>query len=665
MANQILIKNTLLEMRNLSTSEIEGLQGTAPVYTGVKLLGYYKKGDTPAPIIYYVAETDPGSDNGGSVVEVGGIKLLHDFGKRIDIRYFGAVGNNLNDDTNSIKNAALYCAGIPYKPELYFPGGFIFVAKDTLYIDSGIDIVMESTISYKGPKDRPALIVGSEDSKIFFAKLKINITATSNRSDWTNEDYKGIILRNCSSCDIHIVQASFFTTNVECIGVKTGFVYNEIKLGDISNGKIALVLNSNDKGWCNENNWYGGKISVASAVNPDKSRYGIVIKSNDKYRQNNNVFYKTSIELNKNYLTSSALEAVCVVIENGRHNEWISMRDELNSKTVRTLNDSFCNRVQAGFSEPFARYDNRVEDLGNYPSTIFTTNIQAANQELGWPLLNLSSLRSYFTQYSGEKVSAKAPLRLQNSTSSNPTAAIDNITLTEKYVEIAYGAGVGVRLDTSIRKRFNVALGYTDTNHIGRLYLVCRDADMMIIPNPKPLVKISGRYEIYESTQFGGHTVALGTGALVDRDPGNIMQFFAVDDSVKYVDLFISSYQAPAQIKSFQIFSLDGQSSVLPYKEFDSKLSEIMPIGVTYNGDFVLSSTGQQLGWKLSGGVWKEIGGNATASSKGFVNQSAAITNSLQPDAVDLNSAIALVNELKEKLNAKFEADRASGQQVY
>lgn len=594
MANQILIKNTMADMRALSAVEITALENG--MYEGVELLGYYKKGDTPAPVNYYIAEVDLGADNGGSIVAVGGIKLLHNFGKRIDIRYFGAVGNNLHDDTNSIKNAALYCAGIPYKPELYFPGGFVFVAKDTLHIDSGIDIVMESSVSYKGPKDRPALIVGGEDSKIFFAKLKLNVTATSNRSDWTNDDYKGIILRNCNTCDIHIVQASFFTTNVECIGIKTGFVYNEVRLGDISNGKNALVLNSNDKGWCNENNWYGGKISVASAVNPDKSRYGIIVRSNDKYRQNNNVFYKTSVELNRESLTSSTLEAICIVIENGRHNEWISMRDELNSKTVRTLNDSFCNRVQAGFSEPFGRYDNRVEDMGCFPSTIFTTNIQAANQELGWPLLNISSLRSCFTQYSSDKVSAKAPLRLQNSTSSNPTTAIGNVILKEKYVEVASGAGVGVRIDTTIRKRFNVALGYTDTTHIGRLYLVCRDADTVIIPNPKPLVKISGRYEIYESTQFGGHAIALGTGSLPERDPGNIMQFFAVDRSVKYVDLFISYYQAPAQIKSFQIFSLDGQSTVVPYKDFDSKLSEITPVEVTYNGDFVLSSTGQQLG---------------------------------------------------------------------
>lgn len=51
------------EMRDLSSEEIAGLQGTTPVYSGVKLLGYYKKGDTPAPVIYYFPQNYPGPDD--------------------------------------------------------------------------------------------------------------------------------------------------------------------------------------------------------------------------------------------------------------------------------------------------------------------------------------------------------------------------------------------------------------------------------------------------------------------------------------------------------------------------------------------------------------------------------------------------------------------------
>ncbi|ULT25766.1 hypothetical protein KUH03_01850 [Sphingobacterium sp. E70] len=57
MANQFLVKETMAAMRGLSAAEITALQNGT--YDGVQLLGYYEKGDTPAPIIYYLAPTTP------------------------------------------------------------------------------------------------------------------------------------------------------------------------------------------------------------------------------------------------------------------------------------------------------------------------------------------------------------------------------------------------------------------------------------------------------------------------------------------------------------------------------------------------------------------------------------------------------------------------------
>ncbi|WP_157097914.1 hypothetical protein [Niabella ginsenosidivorans] len=46
--NSLLIKNTMQELRTLSASEINNLKNN--VYTGILLLGYYQKGDTPLAI---------------------------------------------------------------------------------------------------------------------------------------------------------------------------------------------------------------------------------------------------------------------------------------------------------------------------------------------------------------------------------------------------------------------------------------------------------------------------------------------------------------------------------------------------------------------------------------------------------------------------------------
>lgn len=107
MANQFLIKNRMADMRALSASEITALQNGT--YDGVELLGYYQKGDTATPIIYYLAPAspDPGSDNGGSVIEVGSVKLEHRFNGTTDIIYFGAavaLSNNYEAIQNCFAN---------------------------------------------------------------------------------------------------------------------------------------------------------------------------------------------------------------------------------------------------------------------------------------------------------------------------------------------------------------------------------------------------------------------------------------------------------------------------------------------------------------------------------------------------------------------------------
>lgn len=99
MANQFLIKNKMADMRGLSASEILSLQGTTPTYAGVELLGYYEKGDTPAPIIYYPSTTaDP--DNGGGIIKIGDLSLTHKFSE-VDVRYYGVSGTG--DETDRLQ----------------------------------------------------------------------------------------------------------------------------------------------------------------------------------------------------------------------------------------------------------------------------------------------------------------------------------------------------------------------------------------------------------------------------------------------------------------------------------------------------------------------------------------------------------------------------------
>lgn len=129
MSFQCIVKNTMAEMRNLSTAEIADLQNG--IYKGVCLLGYYEKRDTPSPIIYHVSATS-GTDDGGSIIETGGIKLEHNFAHDLDARYFGVKGNGTYNDTPFVLSYFNYVN----VNNLFWviPGGFKVVVKQPFEI---------------------------------------------------------------------------------------------------------------------------------------------------------------------------------------------------------------------------------------------------------------------------------------------------------------------------------------------------------------------------------------------------------------------------------------------------------------------------------------------------------------------------------------------------
>lgn len=150
MANQFLIKNTMADLRALSATEITGL--TNGTYSGVHLLGYYQAGDTPDPIDYYLSATTD-SDDGGSVILVGGIKLVHYFASKIDARYYGAMANDPNDQSAVIQKAI--DAGSKLAKKVYFSAGVYMIngrynsGGNGIMLKSGSDIETDENTIFK------------------------------------------------------------------------------------------------------------------------------------------------------------------------------------------------------------------------------------------------------------------------------------------------------------------------------------------------------------------------------------------------------------------------------------------------------------------------------------------------------------------------------------
>ena len=98
--------DTVDDLRNLDARQIWAIQNG--YYKGVTLNGYYTEGDTPASIDYYLSETEE-EDDGGSVFEVSGIKLEHKFVGEINLSYFGLrVGTDVLDNHERVNKALVY-----------------------------------------------------------------------------------------------------------------------------------------------------------------------------------------------------------------------------------------------------------------------------------------------------------------------------------------------------------------------------------------------------------------------------------------------------------------------------------------------------------------------------------------------------------------------------
>lgn len=254
-------KDTMAEMRGLNSTEILLLQ--MGYYKGVKLNGYYTKGDTPASIEYSLSDTFE-IDDGGSVIEVGGVKLTHDFKNIIHISYFGGRGDFTDIDSPYTDNSAVINTALNKLPK-----GTLVFSKGAYAHDSTINIPIHDSnnsrgISFKsdsgrleagGTVDHPQggtvrlCFSGQEDT------VAIQSTALQTWVDFSNlsirnvsgrEDVDGLVLRDFKGNLVQNLYIGLFRDNLVVNGESYYTVFNRctfsnaIRNGVYMNGLVNL-----------------------------------------------------------------------------------------------------------------------------------------------------------------------------------------------------------------------------------------------------------------------------------------------------------------------------------------------------------------------------------------------------------------------------------------
>jgi hypothetical protein len=107
----------------------------------------------------------------------------------------------------------------------------------------------------------------------------------------------GVRTVNLNSCRVFFNQIKNFATGLLITAYSEGNAYNEYHIGALINNKINLKLSPGDAtGYVNENNFYGGRYFFYSAEGTNVSGTRHISIPTATSVQNNNIFYKPSVE---------------------------------------------------------------------------------------------------------------------------------------------------------------------------------------------------------------------------------------------------------------------------------------------------------------------------------------------------------------------------------
>ncbi len=258
-----------------------------------------------------------------------------------------AVGDGVTDDTAKIQN--IYNK-LKYGETLIIPPshdasgiGKSYIISNLVFNRSEVHIDCQGWLEQKANQDSPAVTIGGYNStNRIEAKIKLK---KSGELKWYKENELGEMELNENNIGVKLLNTNNgtftfdianFTQNLVLVGEKlnqsdTGYggcCYNQIHLIRIVNGQKNIAFQAVNKGYVNENKFYGGQIAWASSIT-DYDRYQIHIPDpvpfDTVYRINHNVFYSPCLE---------AVGGGTLIYCEGNRNRFYSPRLEFGSEAI-------------------------------------------------------------------------------------------------------------------------------------------------------------------------------------------------------------------------------------------------------------------------------------------------------------------------------------------
>ena len=216
----------------------------------IDALGYYTKGDGGGGLFYWDSSSTE-TDNGGTIIQSNGIttgRWKRVFSGAVNVKWFGAKGDNIQDDTDYINKALSLGSGISFQKSTYkITNSLNYTGTKSIFIDGGgatLNCVSPEmgTVLYINPSEDIdfCLVKNLKISGNNIAKIGIHIDTRINRiADIRIDDNAILDLDNVStvaSTSGIIVEAY----NNSTLDITSNFIYN-IKRTQVNPGIIASV----------------------------------------------------------------------------------------------------------------------------------------------------------------------------------------------------------------------------------------------------------------------------------------------------------------------------------------------------------------------------------------------------------------------------------------
>jgi hypothetical protein len=485
-------------------------------------------------------------------------------GETLSARDFGAVGDGIADDGPALQ-AAMNAAAAAGKHLVIGEG----THRTTMPLGLGgaaAGLTMRGSILYAGAPGVAALTVGDGGVVRNAAKLYQGLRVIrSTVSDWSNEADIGLVLRNLDASTVEIRQVEGFTIGIRTMGVERGFEDSVLHLGRIVNNRIGLDVHcATAAAWNTSVRYHGGHFAIASALYPDKDRFGVRFSAapGAYVAHNRHVFFGPAFELQGRNRPIAGIPFLSEVSSRSVMAYGMRMEGCSPFAARHTANAQDHVYEVAWASQGYGVDVDYAPGAARVGAVVRGMHQAAAHREFTRDVANIPNLRATAFRWTATQTGFERLACLSTNVGGNPTTlanfafpGLEDFVLTDRGVVLPGGRGLGFVVDARRCKEFALAVDADEP----RMVVQCFDAAMRLLTDAAgQMARASGMSMAWNGATRWWQGAADMTDAELTR-----LQVIRLEPAVAYAIIGVARIDRDYEVRAMRLATDPAQSPPL------------------------------------------------------------------------------------------------------